>query len=161
MSSTEELFKKLAVLMQKQTEVMQQQTETMGQERQESKLREQRLEALVEATLNKGPSDEGRENTNKKIPTNATPAPLLQHSASLREFAIWKQKFKDYCLLTGINKASNDRQKAVLRSLLDDEWFRITKFALSIDMAEETTTIEAVINKMQEHFRSQRYVVRP
>ena len=70
---------------------------------------------------------------------------MLLHNASLREFTTWKQKFYDYSLLTGISKVPNNQQKAVLRSLLDDEWFRVTKFALNINMEAETITVEGML----------------
>ena len=148
MTDTEASIAKLAEFMQKQSEIME-------EARKDNVRREERIQALLETALQK--PDPG--NANMKIPSNATPAPTLLHNASLREFATWKQKFNDYSLLTGIAKANNNQQKAVLRSLLDDEWFRITKFALNIKMEEEATTVETIINEMQKHLRSQRNVV--
>ena len=117
---------------------------------------EEKIQQLLEATLNKqaDPTQQA-----SKIPSNATPAPVLVQNASLREFATWKQKLYDYMLLTGIDKANNERKKAVLRSLLDDEWFRIAKFAIDVQMDDENATVETVIEKMQEYLRSQRNVV--
>ena len=152
MSTTEELLNKMATLMQ-------QQSERMDKERQDSIKREERMQTLLENALQVPRGHPERHNTNIKIPTNATPAPILLHNATLREFTTWKQKFNDYILLTGIHKADNNQQKAVLRSLLDDEWFRIAKFALNIRMEEEDTTVETIITQMQEHLRSQRIVV--
>ena len=146
------------------TALIQQQAEAMETERKESTKREERMQALLENAIHKLPNiDENASarppQSATKIPSNATPAPHLSHNASLREFVTWKQKFNDYILLTGVDKASNNRQKAVLRSLLDDEWFRVTKFALNIDMELEATSVDAVIQTMQNHLRSQRNIV--
>ena len=132
------------------TALIQQQAEAMETERKESTKREERMQALLENAIHKLPNIDENASTRPpqsatKIPSNATPAPHLSHNASLREFVTWKQKFNDYILLTGVDKASNNRQKAVLRSLLDDEWFRVTKFALNIDMELEATSVDAVI----------------
>ena len=129
MSKPEELVAQL-------TELLQKQHDSMEEERVESRKREDKMQALLEAALSKRLESKHSD----KIPSNATPAPMLVHNASLREFSTWKQKFADYSLLTGISTATNERQKAVLRSLLDDEWFRIPRFALSIKMDDDTTT---------------------
>ena len=147
----------------KLTELMQAQSARMDEERRASIEREERMQTLLENALDKVPKvpvPAVEESHGKnKIPTNATPAPMLLHNASLREFTTWKQKFNDYRLLTGISKVPNNQQKAVLRSLLDDEWFRVTKFALAINMESEDTTVETIIEQMQQHLRSQRNVV--
>ena len=150
MASTEELLAQMA-------ELMKQQTERMNEEREEASKREQRLQTLLENAMKKEPT--GNENQKPKIPSNATPAPMLSSNATLREFATWTQKYHDYSLLTGIHKAPNNQQKAVLRSLLDDEWFRVAKFALGIEMGNEETTVDTIIEKMQAHLRSQRNIV--
>ena len=147
--STEDLVNRLAELLQRQHD-------SMEEERLEGKKREEKMQILLETALAKVPEINRSES---KIPSNATPAPVLVHNASLREFTTWRQKFTDYILLTGVSKASNDRQKAVLRSLLDDEWFRITKFALNIKMEDVNTTVETIMTQMQEHLRSQRNIV--
>ena len=147
--SQEELVNKLAAMLQ-------QQHDKLDEERKDSIRREEKMQSLLEAALQKMPDEHQQ---GKKIPTNATPAPMLLHNASLREFTTWNQKFTDYMLLTGINNATNDRQKAVLRSLLDDEWFRIAKFALNIKMEDGNTTVETIITQMLDYLRSQRNVV--
>ena len=147
--STEDLVNRLAELLQRQHD-------SMEEERLEGKKREEKMQILLETALAKVPEINRSES---KIPSNATPAPVLVHNASLREFTTWRQKFTDYILLTGVSKASNDRQKAVLRSLLDAEWFRITKFALNIKMEDVNTTVETIMTQMQEHLRSQRNIV--
>ena len=152
MSDTEEILNRLAKLMEKQTE-------SMNIEREEYKQREERMHAMLAKAIERKSDEPNRGDGRKKIPTNATPAPVLLHGSSLREFAVWRQKFYDYRLLTGIDKLSNNEQKAVLRSLLDDEWFRVTKFALNINMDNGTTTVDTVVTAMQEHLRSQRNIV--
>lgn len=150
MATPEELVTKLAGMLQ-------QQHDRMDEERKDAIRREEKMQALLEAALQR-PAEHQPQQAGK-IPNNATPAPMLMHNASLREFVTWKQKFQDYILLTGVDKASNEQQKAVLRSLLDDEWFRIITFALSIKMEEATTTTDTIITQMQEHLRSQRNIV--
>ena len=149
--SQEELIQKLA-------DMLKQQQTMLEVQREEGNKREEKMQGLLEAALSNKPPDASSQPGNK-IPSNATPAPMLVHNASLREFTTWRQKFTDYVLLTGIDKASNERQKAVLRSLLDDEWFRITKFALNIQMDDAGTTVDTIIEEMQKHLRSQRNVV--
>lgn len=150
MATTEEILAKMALLMKDQNDMM-------TAEREESVKREQRMQALLESALTKLPVQD--ETQKAKIPSNATPAPMLSNNATLREFATWKQKFEDYSLLTGIHKAPNDQQKAILRSLLDDEWFRVAKFALNIQMESDETTVDTIIEQMQIHLRSQRNIV--
>ena len=151
MASTEDLLKQMATLMKEQTD-------RMNEEREEATKRELRLQTLLESALKKEPADD-RNQKPTKIPNNATPAPMLSSNATLREFTTWAQKYNDYSLLTGIHKAPNYQQKAVLRSLLDDEWFRVVKFALGIEMENDETTVEIIIQKMQAHLRSQRNIV--
>ena len=134
------------------TDLIERQAVAMEAQRKESTEREERMQLLLAGALKRIPPDEGEEQKTPttKIPSSATPAPHLSHNASLREFSTWKQKFKDYILLTGVDNASNNQQKAVLRSLLDDEWFRIVKFTLNLDMEEEETTVDAILEEMQE-----------
>ena len=147
-NAAEEMFNKLAALMQQQTEETQ-------KERQEAAAREARMQELLEKAI----TSKTEEPKTTKIPANATPAPMLSHGVSLREFTVWRQKLEDYMLLTGIHKAPNKEQKAVLRSLLDDEWFRIARFAIGIDMENEEEEIEEIIDQMQSYLRNQRNVV--
>ena len=107
--------------------------------------REEKMQQLIEAALTRQQGGSDQTPQASKIPNNATPAPVLVQNASLREFSTWKQKLFDYMLLTGIDKASNDKKKAVLRSLLDDEWFRIAKFAIDVKMEDPGTTVETVL----------------
>lgn len=161
MSNPEEMLEKLG-------QMLADQLSRSDAERKEAVKREERMNSLLQEALLKIPTEqqqphqgqqpqhEGRES---KIPNSATPAPILSQNASLREFMTWKQKFTDFTLLTGVDKDTNDRQKAVLRSLLDDEWYRIVKFALNIDMKNPTVTVKTIIDKMQTHLRSQRNIV--
>ena len=140
----------------KLTEMIKQQHDRLESEKKESIKREEKMQQLLDTALSKMPEVRNQGN---KIPSNATPAPVLVHNASLREFTTWSHKFKDYMLLTGIDRDTNERQKAVLRSLLDDEWFRIARFALNIKMDDMGITVDAIIEQMLEHLRSQRNVV--
>lgn len=161
MSKPEELLEKLGQMLEAQLA-------RSDNERKESMKREERMNNLLQEALQKIPVEHNQtqqptqlqEQRNQcKLPNNATPAPILVQNATLREFTTWKQKFEDFTLLTGVDKESNDRQKAVLRSLLDDEWFRVVKFALNIDMESPTVSVKTVIEKMQKYLRSQRNIV--
>ena len=155
MSKSEEMMEQLGKMLAEQMA-------RSEAERKEAIKREERMNELLQTALRKIPADTLQPHQverKEKIPNNATPAPILTQNATLREFVTWKQKVEDFMLLTGIDQADNDRQKAVLRSLLDEEWFRVVKFALNIDMDDITVTIHTVIDKMQEHLRSQRNIV--
>ena len=93
-----------------------------------------------------------------KKPTNATPAPRLSHNCSLREFSNWKIKLDDYILLNNVNKLQLIEQKAVFRSLLDDEWLRIIQFVIDTKI-DEDSDIKSIVEAMQTYLRSQRNVV--
>lgn len=138
-------------------------TKMMEDEKKKSIEREERMQQMLENALQRIPDPTQRgavpRDPKPKIPSNATPAPMLTHSSSLREFSTWKQKYQDYCLLTDIHQAPINQQKAVLRSLLDDEWYRITRYALNINMDDDDVTTEEIINEMQDHLRSQRNIV--
>ena len=94
-----------------------------------------------------------------KKPTNATPAPRLSHNCSLREFSNWKIKLDDYILLNSVNKLELIEQKAVFRSLLDDEWLRIIQFVIDTKIDDEDSDISSIVEAMQTYLRSQRNVV--
>ena len=83
---SEKLIEQLAGLLQ-------QQHDKMEEQRQEGIRREEKMEGLLQQAL--AMKTEGSQPGNK-IPSNATPAPMLAHNASLREFTMWKQKFTDY-----------------------------------------------------------------
>ena len=140
----------------KLSEMLQKQHDRMEAEKKDSVKREEKMQQLLDTALSKMPDVRNQGN---KIPSNATPAPVLVHNASLREFTTWAHKFKDYMLLTGIDRDTNERQKAVLQSLLDDEWFRIATFALNIKMEDMNVTVDNIIKQMLDHLRSQRNVV--
>ena len=95
----------------------------------------------------------------QKKPTNASPAPRLNANCSLREFSSWKLKWADYCLLNNVEKLELKEQKAVFRSLLSDEWYRVIQFVLQIKLDDESITNNEIINEMQAYLRSQRNVV--
>ena len=136
-------------------------TKLMVEEKKESVKREERMQKMLEDALQKIPEKPAKPaaEPKTKIPSNATQPPILNHNSSLREFTTWKQKYHDYCLLTDVANAPIQHQKALLRSLLDDEWYRIVKYALNIEMDNEQYSTEEIIQEMQDHLRSQRNVV--
>ena len=136
-------------------------TKMMTDEKKESMKREERMQQMLADALAKipeRPNEVPPVDPKPKIPRNVTPAPILTHSSSLREFTTWKQKYQDYCLLTDTYKAPLIHQKAILRSLLDDEWYRIVRYTLPVSMEDEDVTTDQVINEMQNHLRSQRNI---
>ena len=58
----------------------------------------------------------------RRLPASATPAPHLSSSASLRDFAVWREKLNGYLLLTGASALPVTSQRAVLLSLVDEDW---------------------------------------
>ena len=129
-------------------------------------MREQRMADLVTQALQGRPAgqsvdDSGSPTTQlaasrPRLPHSATPAPRLATSASLREFSAWREKYKGYRLLTGIDSLSVPEQRAALLALLDDEWTRVVRYSLDV---EDTTPVEAVLDRMESHLRSQRSVI--
>lgn len=93
----------------------------------------------------------------RRFGTTATPAPRLVEGASLREFSSWRDKFKGYALLTGLNDLPQDSQTAALMSLLDDQWTRVLRHGLDVDISTSDTT--AIIDSMERHLREQRNII--
>ena len=99
---------------------------------------------------------QGRRPTGPRLPPSATPAPRLATSASLREFSAWREKYRGYRLLTGLDSLSIPEQRAALLALLDDEWTRVVRYSLDVD---GNTKVDDVLDKMEKHLRSQRSVI--
>ncbi|KAG0722568.1 hypothetical protein GWK47_044236 [Chionoecetes opilio] len=96
--------------------------------------REERMVAMMERLLSPGgsgaASSDHRPATNDapaRLPGAATPAPFLTSSASLRDFAAWKMKFDGYMLLTRADNLPPKEQRAILLSLLDEDWTRVIR----------------------------------
>ena len=101
-------------------------------------------------------SSQGLAASRPRLPPSATPAPHLTTSASLREFSAWREKYRGYRLLTGLDSMSVPEQRAALLALLDDEWTRVVRYSLDVD---DATAVDAVLDRMESYLRSQRSVI--
>ena len=118
------------------TALLVQQAETSAQ-------REDRLAGMLERLMSRQPpaaalSGEGDETAAAsrpaaRLPAAATPAPHLQGSANLSEFAAWREKLEAYFMLTGISHRPVREQRAAVLGLIDDEWQRVLRYGLCID----------------------------
>ena len=54
---------------------------------------------------------------------------------------------------------SSEEKKAALFALLDDEWLKIVKFSLNLDVSKDTVTTEMIVDKMEKHLRKQRNII--
>ena len=135
--------------------------------------REERLAGMMErlmtrqlsATANTGPAADGAGPDEQsaavarptvRLPASATPAPHLSSSASLREFTVWAEKLRGYMMLTGASDLPVEGQRAVLLSLLDEDWHRVIRFGL--DLAD-SASLEAIVTAMEGHLRNMRNVL--
>ena len=91
-----------------------------------------------------------------RMPASATPAPHLTSSASLRDFTVWKEKFHGYMMLTGAATLPVEGQRAVLLSLLDEDWHRVIRYGVGV---AEDAALETVVGAMEGHLRKQRNVL--
>ena len=130
--------------------------------------REERLSQLVERVVaDRQPPAAGDTSTSttqsssaatppSRLPAAATPAPYLSSSASLRDFAVWREKLKGYMLLTGASLMPVDSQRAALQSLLDEDWHRVLRYGLNV---AGDASIDDVVKAMEDHLRKQRNVL--
>ena len=153
------------------TVLLRQQMETASQDRLEAREREERLtERLLTLTT---PAIQGRQLPSAEqgetepgpraagcLPSSAlASAPRLVSGASLREFSVWKDKFKGHCKLTRMNQLPIDEQKAALIALLDDDLIRLVKYSLDVNLDAVTVTTDVIIEKIGEHLRKQKNVI--
>ena len=129
------------------TQLIQQQADISSQ-------REDRLLGMAQAAAQAKQSDPSA--ARPKLPASAAPPPRLTSGASLREFAVWKERLEDYNMLTGVKHLSPPEQRASLSALLDDEWHRIVKYGLGLS---DTATTKDVTTAMETHLRDQRNVI--
>ena len=92
----------------------------------------------------------------RRLPASATPAPHLSSSASLRDFAVWREKLNGYLLLTGASALPVTSQRAVLLSLVDEDWHRVLRYGLNVSAS---SAISEVVDAMEAHLRKQRSVL--
>ena len=165
------------------TEMLRQQMETAAQDRQEAREREERLterlltlatpaiqgrqvrsadqgETESDSRTGGGDSGSGSRTTAGCLPSAAlASAPHLVSGASLREFSVWKEKYKGHCKLTRMNKLSSDEQKAGLIALLDDDLVRLVKYSLDVNIDDATVTTDVIVKQIGDHLRKQRNVI--
>ncbi|KAK3895193.1 hypothetical protein Pcinc_001053 [Petrolisthes cinctipes] len=121
--------------------------------------RDERMVAMMECLLSPGgvastSSDHhpASSETPPKLNPASTPAPFLTSSASLRDFTAWKMKFDGYMLLTHVDKLPQKEQRAILLSLLDEDWDRVNRYALP---NTEDTAVKEIVRVMEAHLRTQ------
>ena len=148
MGSTEEIATVLSTL-----------TKILEAQQQQSSTRDEQINSILDTQKLLTERIAKMTSSTPKKPTNASPPPRLNANCSLREFANWKTKYLDYCLLNNVEKLEPNEQKAVLRALLDDEWLRITQFVLHTKLEEDSSRTDDVITEMQAYLRSQRNIV--
>ncbi|KAK3895215.1 hypothetical protein Pcinc_001075 [Petrolisthes cinctipes] len=117
--------------------------------------RDERMVAMMECLLSPGgvasTSSDHRpasSETPPKLNPASTPAPFLNSSASLRDFTAWKMKFDGYMLLTHADKLPQKEQRAILLSLLNEDWDRVNSNASTPNFT--TTWFVAPVKTMLE-----------
>lgn len=141
---------------------MEQLAALLAQQAEESRRREERMSQLLERAVSRREatsSEDGQAQASPeevKFPASAAVAPHLSSSASLREFDAWRHKFRGYVALMKISALPLVEQKAVLSSVVDDEWSRTLRF--TIDAADDAG-LEQVLDAMEAHLRGQRNVI--
>ena len=60
----------------------------------------------------------------------------LESDISLKDFEIWKRKFSDYLVLTGLNDAPRQTQVAALRGFLSSDMY--DKLRISVGSEDDT-----------------------
>ena len=163
MADGEEHIERLTALLVRQSEMA-------AQAQQEAALRDERLAAMFERvmTRERPASSPPAAGTNavvpstdsavpaRRLPAGALNAPRLTSAASLREFGVWKKKMEDFQLLARLDSLPVKEQRAVLTSLLDDDWSRIVRYNLHV---ATDAGIEDMLKAMEKHLRSQRIVL--
>ena len=144
------------------------QAELSAQQAELSAQREERLAGMLEQLMSRqltpavtgpGTEDPGSAAAARptvRMPASSTPAPYLTSSASLRDFAVWKEKLDGYMMLTGASTLPVAGQRAALLSLLDEDWHRVIKYVL--DVASDAP-LATVVSGMEQHLRKQRNVL--
>ncbi|KAF0305028.1 hypothetical protein FJT64_023273 [Amphibalanus amphitrite] len=150
------------------TALLVQQSEMAAQAQREASQRNEQLATMLERVLvqDRPPAPAPRGDTlvpsdsaaavasaPARLPAGAVTAPFLVSSASLKEFGTWRQKLKDYRLLTRLDSLSVGEQRAAVMSLLDDDWARTVRYTIPIP---QDADIESTLDAMEAHLRGQR-----
>ena len=154
---------------EKLSQLLLQQAELSARREERAPQREERLSQMVERLVAVRPPPSaaasgetaptqaaGTSTPTVRLPASATLAPHLSSFASLRDFAVWKEKLEGYLLLTGASTFPVKSQRAALLSLLDEDWHRVLRYGLAI---AEDTALDDVIKAMEKHLRKQRNVM--
>lgn len=156
----EKQMEQLAALLVRQADMAKQAQEV-------SQRREERLSHLLEQAVTGQPSGQGMPTAtgadandatqrHVRFPASAAVAPHLVSSASLREFDAWRHKFDGYVTLMKVTSLPISQQRAVLASVLDDEWVRTLRYVIN---ADEDAELKVVLGLMEDHLRGQRNVI--
>ena len=81
----------------------------------------------------------------------------MQSDISLKDFEIWKRKFKDYLVLTGLNDAPRETQVATLRGFLSSDMY--DKLRISVGVEDDTDLgVEQILKLLRKFIRSKRNI---
>ena len=81
----------------------------------------------------------------------------MQSDISLKDFEIWKRKFKDYLVLTGLNDAPRETQIATLRGFLSSDMY--DKLRISVGVEDDTNLdVEQILELLRKFIRSKRNI---
>ena len=76
----------------------------------------------------------------------------LESDISLKDFEIWRRKFSDYVVLTGLNEASRLTQVATLRGFLSSDMW--DKLRMSIGVEDDTDmNVERILESIKTFIR--------
>lgn len=89
--------------------------------------------------------------------TNVPRPPLLETDTNFSTFSYWRETWKDYYMLTRINRMSQDRQRAHFRSCLTIDMKSLLKCAIGVSQ-EDDYTVEEILDKIKNHLRNKRNV---
>ena len=81
----------------------------------------------------------------------------MQSDISLKDFEIWKRKFADYLVLTGLNDAPRQTQIATLRGFLSSDMY--DKLRISVGVEDDTDLdVEQILELLRKFIRSKRNI---
>ena len=76
---------------------------------------------------------------------------------SLKDFEIWKRKFSDYLVLSGIKEASRQTQVAILRGFLTADMY--SKLRISVGIEDDTEkNVDEILESIKKFIRSKRNI---
>ena len=79
----------------------------------------------------------------------------IESDISLKNFEIWKRKFSDYQVLTGLNEAPRQTQVATLRGFLSSDMY--DKLRISVGVEDDTDlNVKEILELIRKFIRSKR-----